>query len=105
MAILDRISARRRLRRAARDALVSPVFSSAVDCTPWVIGGLWPAELSQVTAQTATLAAYLRADLQRITRPMAGRHTCARYRASCTVRSRCTARSWEISCSGVGVGQ
>ncbi|WP_369807278.1 DUF5631 domain-containing protein [Mycobacterium sp. 852002-51057_SCH5723018] len=31
-------------------------------------GGLWPAELSTVTAETATLAEYLRADLQRITR-------------------------------------
>jgi hypothetical protein len=44
-----------------------PAFSSPVDCTPWVIGGLWPAELSTVTDETATLAEYLRTDLQRIT--------------------------------------
>jgi hypothetical protein len=31
-----------------------------------VIGGLWPAELSTVTAQTAPLADYLKSDLQRI---------------------------------------
>ncbi len=29
-------------------------------------GGLWPAELSTITAETATLAEYLKADLQRI---------------------------------------
>jgi hypothetical protein len=44
-----------------------PAFSSPVDCTPWVIGGLWPAELSTATDETATLAAYLEKDLQRIT--------------------------------------
>lgn len=43
-----------------------PAFSSPVDCTPWVIGGLWPAELSPVTDETATLAEYLEKDLQRI---------------------------------------
>ncbi len=39
-----------------------------MDCTPWVTGGLWPAELSTTTAETATVAEYLRDDLQRITR-------------------------------------
>lgn len=43
-----------------------PAFSSPIDCTPWVIGGLWPAELSTITAENATLAEYLKADLQRI---------------------------------------
>jgi hypothetical protein len=43
-----------------------PAFSSPIDCTPWVTGGLWPAELSTVTAETATLAEHLKADLQRI---------------------------------------
>jgi hypothetical protein len=33
-----------------------------------VTGGLWPAELSTATDETATLAAYLKDDLQRITR-------------------------------------
>lgn len=43
-----------------------PTFSAPLDCTPWVIGGLWPAELSPGNGETATLAAYLKADLQRI---------------------------------------
>lgn len=43
-----------------------PAFSSPIDCTPWVIGGLWPAELSTITAENASLAEYLKADLQRI---------------------------------------
>lgn len=68
MAIFGRITARQRLRRATRESLTIPAFSSPVDCTPWVTGGLWPAELSTTTDETATLAAYLRDDLQRITR-------------------------------------
>lgn len=43
-----------------------PTFSAPLDCTPWVIGGLWPAELSAGNPETATLAEYLKADLQRI---------------------------------------
>lgn len=43
-----------------------PAFSSPIDCTPWVLGGVWPAELSTITAENATLAEYLKADLQRI---------------------------------------
>jgi len=43
-----------------------PAFSSPIDCTPWVTGGLWPAELSTVPAETASLAEHLKADLQRI---------------------------------------
>ena len=31
-----------------------------------MIGGLWPAELSTITTETATLAEHLKADLQRI---------------------------------------
>ncbi|SPM29771.1 hypothetical protein MTAB308_3263, partial [Mycobacterium terramassiliense] len=68
VAIFGRITARQRLRRATRESLTIPAFSSPVDCTPWVTGGLWPAELSTTTAETATLAEYLRDDLQRITR-------------------------------------
>lgn len=37
-----------------------------MDCTPWVVGGLWPAELSEITAENAALAEYLNDDLQRI---------------------------------------
>ncbi len=66
MAIFGRLTARQRLRRAARESLAIPAFSTPVDCTAWVTGGLWPAELSTVTAETATFAEYLKADLQRI---------------------------------------
>ncbi len=68
MAIFGRITARQRLRRATRESLTIPAFSSAVNCAPWVTGGLWPAELSTTTTETATLAKYLKDDLQRITR-------------------------------------
>ncbi len=64
--VIGRITARRRLRRAARESLAIPAFSPPVDCTPWVTGGLWPAELATVTTETAALAEYLKADLQRI---------------------------------------
>lgn len=43
-----------------------PTFRTPDDCTPWVLGGLWPVELNHVTAETATLAEYLKRDLQRI---------------------------------------
>ena len=66
MAIFGRITARQRLRRATQESLAIPAFSSPIDCSPWVTGGLWPAELSTITAETATLAEYLKADLQRI---------------------------------------
>lgn len=68
MAIFGRISARQRLRRAARESLAIPAFSSPVDCGPWVTGGLWPTELSTPTPETAALAEHLKASLQRITR-------------------------------------
>jgi Family of unknown function (DUF5631)/Family of unknown function (DUF5632) len=64
--MFGRNSARQRLRRAAQESLKIPAFRSPVDCTPWVTGGLWPAELSTVTAETAPLVKYLKADLQRI---------------------------------------
>ncbi|EUA93467.1 hypothetical protein I551_0119 [Mycobacterium ulcerans str. Harvey] len=66
MAIFGRRTARQRLRKAAQESLVIPAFSSPPDCTPWVIGGLWPTELSRDAPETATLAEYLEADLQRI---------------------------------------
>ena len=66
MAIFGRNTARQRLRRATRESLKIPAFSAPVDCTPWVTGGLWPAELSTVTADTAPLVKYLKADLQKI---------------------------------------
>lgn len=43
-----------------------PTFSAPPDCTPWVIGDLWPEELSHGSPETATLAQYLKVDLQRI---------------------------------------
>ena len=42
------------------------MFDDPADCTPWVIGGLWPTELETVTPRTATIAEYLKNDLQRI---------------------------------------
>ncbi|ORV44624.1 hypothetical protein AWC02_14825 [Mycolicibacter engbaekii] len=66
MALFGRWSARQRLRSAARDSLAIPAFSTPVDCSSWVLGGLWPAELATITPETAPLADYLHADLQRI---------------------------------------
>jgi uncharacterized protein DUF5631/uncharacterized protein DUF5632 len=66
VAIFGRNTARQRLRRATQESLRIPAFSSPVDCTAWVTGGLWPDELSSVTPQTAPLVKYLKADLQRI---------------------------------------
>ncbi len=66
MARFGRNSARQRLRRATRQAHSVPTFDNPADCTPWVIGGLWPAELETVTPQTAMIAEYLKNDLQRI---------------------------------------
>lgn len=66
MARFGRNSARQRLRRATRRALSAPTFDTPTDCTPWVIGGLWPAELEAVTLQTAMIAEYLKNDLQSI---------------------------------------
>ena len=66
MAIFGRNTARQRLRRDAQQSLQIPAFTSPVDCTSWVTGGLWPAELSVVTAETAPLVKYLKADLYRI---------------------------------------
>lgn len=66
MALFGRLSARQRLRNAARESLAIPAFSAPVDCSSWVLGGLWPAELATITPETAPLADYLNADLQRI---------------------------------------
>ncbi|OBJ28529.1 MULTISPECIES: DUF5631 domain-containing protein [Mycolicibacter] len=66
MALFGRRSARQRLRNAARESLTIPAFSAPVDCSSWVLGGLWPAELATLTPETAPLADYLNADLQRI---------------------------------------
>jgi uncharacterized protein DUF5631/uncharacterized protein DUF5632 len=68
VAIFGRMTARQRLRRATRESLAIPAFSSPIDCTPWVTGGLWPAELSPADPETATIAEYLRNDLERIAR-------------------------------------
>lgn len=66
MAIFGRNSARQRLKRATERALAVPAFGAMPDCTPWVIGGLWPAELETVTQATANVAQHLKNDLQRI---------------------------------------
>ncbi len=66
MAIFGRNSARQKLRRASRESLNVSLFSPPVDCTPWVTGGIWPAELSVITADNAALVGHLKADLQRV---------------------------------------
>ena len=66
MGIFGRRAARQRLRKATQESLSVPTFSAPLDCTPWVIGGLWPTELSPANGETTTLADYLRVDLQRI---------------------------------------
>ena len=66
VALFGRRSARQRLRNAARESLTIPAFSAPVDCSSWVLGGLWPAELATINSETAPLADYLNADLQRI---------------------------------------
>lgn len=66
MAIFGRNTARQRLKRATQRALSQPTFDSPPDCTPWVIGGLWPSELATVTRETAAVADHLKNDLQRI---------------------------------------
>lgn len=66
MAIFGRNTARQRLKRATQRALSAPTFDAPADCTPWVIGGLWPPELETVTPATAVVAEHLKNDLQRI---------------------------------------
>ncbi len=66
MAVFGRNSARQRLRRASIQALSVPTFDTPADCTPWVIGGLWPVELQTVTPATRLVAEHLKNDLQRI---------------------------------------
>lgn len=66
MAIFGRNTARQRLKRATQRAFAAPTPHTAPDCTPWVIGGLWPAELETVTQATAVVAQHLKHDLQRI---------------------------------------
>ncbi|AKK30939.1 DUF5631 domain-containing protein [Mycobacterium sp. EPa45] len=66
MAIFGRNTARQRLKRATRQALSVPTFDAPPDATPWVIGGLWPAELETVSQATAAVAEHLKIALQRI---------------------------------------
>ena len=73
MAIFGRNTARQRLKRATQRALSVPTFDTPADCTPWVIGGLWPSELETVTPETAIVAEHLKNDLQRIANSANGR--------------------------------
>ncbi|CAN5559230.1 hypothetical protein BH09ACT7_BH09ACT7_51490 [soil metagenome] len=66
MAIFGRKTARQRMKRATQQALSIPTFRTPADCTPFVLGGLWPAELQHVTSETTVLAEHLNRDLQRI---------------------------------------
>jgi hypothetical protein len=80
VAIFGRKTARQHLRTATQESLSIPTFGSAIDCTPWVTGGLWPAELSPPTADKRGLAGYLKTDLQRITRRANNELTISRRR-------------------------
>lgn len=66
VAVFGRRTARQRMRRATQQAFSVPTFRGPEDCTPWVLGGLWPVELAEVNTETATLAEHLKNDLQRI---------------------------------------
>jgi hypothetical protein len=70
VAIFSRITSRRRLREVTLSSHSTAVssLSDVEDSTSWVIGGLWPVELSQVTAENVTTAELLKADLRRIVR-------------------------------------
>jgi hypothetical protein len=54
------------MQRATEQALSVPTFRTPADCTSAVLGGLWPAELHHVTAETASVAEHLDRDLRRI---------------------------------------
>ncbi len=54
------------MKRATQQALSVPTFRTPKDCTPEVLGGLWPAELQHVTHENASVAEHLNRDLQRI---------------------------------------
>lgn len=57
---------RQRLRAAVQRVRSGATSGKPADCTPWVLGGLWPPELTEVNAETALVAEYLKNDLQRI---------------------------------------
>lgn len=54
------------MKRATQQALSVPTFRTPEDCTPQVLGGLWPVELQRVTTENASVAQYLDRDLRRI---------------------------------------
>lgn len=66
MAIFGRVKVWRRYGPPGQPPFKTPAVKSALDCGPWVVGGLWPAELSAMNAQTALLISHLKADLQRV---------------------------------------
>lgn len=66
MTTFGRKTAWQRIRRATRQPLSVPSLRSKPDCTPWVLGGLWPADLEHLTPRTEPLAEYLKRDLLRI---------------------------------------
>jgi Family of unknown function (DUF5631)/Family of unknown function (DUF5632) len=61
-----RRSTRRRLRRGSRKDRPLPPYQSGTDCTAWVLDGVWPADLAQITPENTAVADYLRRDLLRI---------------------------------------
>ncbi|MCV7075856.1 DUF5631 domain-containing protein [Mycobacterium szulgai] len=65
MAIFGRRRARQRLRRATRESLLIPTFSSRPDCTPQVTPGLDPAELAPNGTRSPETSRGHRADLDK----------------------------------------
>ncbi len=57
---------RRRGQKSPGQAPPIPAFRSTMDCSPWVLEGLWPIELSAGGPETTPVADYLKRDLQRI---------------------------------------
>jgi hypothetical protein len=71
MVLLERVSARRRIKRAAEQSLAVAVFPARalpapMDHTAWILNGLWPPELQHPSAKMTPLAQQLDAELRRI---------------------------------------
>ena len=65
MAFFGWLSKRRGQKRIEQLPPV-PGFRATMDCTPWVLDGLWPSELNAAGPDSDPLAGYLERDLRRI---------------------------------------
>lgn len=66
VAVFGRRSWRRRGQKSPEQTPPIPAFRATMDCTPWVLDGLWPVELNTGGPETTPVADYLKRDLQRI---------------------------------------